>query len=122
MFLRNPFRKRSRRTIFRSRFAFGWNYNKFRKLWNGSAHLDKLDVSGNDMLLWWERDDQTRLAVLYLESFGNPRKFARTARRVSCAMPVLTVLTNTGLAETTPFQETLFEQAGVITTGGFGEL
>ena len=56
---------------------------------------DKLDVSGNDMLLWWERDDQTRLAVLYLDSFGNPRKFARTARRVSCAMPVLTVLTNT---------------------------
>jgi acyl-CoA synthetase (NDP forming)/GNAT superfamily N-acetyltransferase len=78
---------------------------------------DKLDVSGNDMLLWWERDDQTRLAVLYLESFGNPRKFARTARRVSCAMPVLTVL-----AEAAPFQETLFEQAGVITTGGFGEL
>jgi succinyl-CoA synthetase alpha subunit len=83
---------------------------------------DKLDVSGNDMLLWWERDDQTRLAVLYLESFGNPRKFARTARRVSCAMPVLTVLTstvlaNTGPAEATPFQETLFEQAGVITTG-----
>jgi hypothetical protein len=37
-------------------------------------------------------------------------------------MPVLTVLTNTGLAEATPFQETLFEQAGVITTGGFGEL
>ena len=83
---------------------------------------DKLDVSGNDMLLWWERDDQTRLAVLYLESFGNPRKFARTARRVSCAMPVLTVLTNTGLAETTSFRQTLFEQAGVITTGGFGEL
>jgi acyl-CoA synthetase (NDP forming) len=83
---------------------------------------DKLDVSGNDMLLWWERDDQTRLAVLYLESFGNPRKFARTARRVSCAMPVLTVLTSTGLAEATSFQETLFEQAGVITTAGFGEL
>jgi len=78
---------------------------------------DKLDVSGNDMLLWWERDDQTRLAVLYLDSFGNPRKFARTARRVSCAMPVLTVL-----ADKTPFQEALFEQAGVITTGGFGEL
>jgi acyl-CoA synthetase (NDP forming)/GNAT superfamily N-acetyltransferase len=78
---------------------------------------DKLDVSGNDMLLWWERDDQTRLAVLYLDSFGNPRKFARTARRVSSAMPVLTVL-----AEETPFQEALFEQAGVITTRGFGEL
>jgi len=39
----------------------------------------KLDVSGNDMLMWWEHDDVTRLAVLYLESFGNPRKFARTA-------------------------------------------
>ena len=65
---------------------------------------DKLDVSGNDMLLWWERDEQTKLAVLYLESFGNPRKFARTARRVSCAMPVLTVL-----ADETPFQEALFD-------------
>jgi acyl-CoA synthetase (NDP forming) len=78
---------------------------------------DKLDVSGNDMLLWWERDHLTKLAVLYLESFGNPRKFARTARRVSCAMPVLTVL-----SDETPFQEALFEQAGVITTRGFGEL
>ena len=57
---------------------------------------DKLDVSGNDMLLWWERDGLTRLAVLYIESFGNPRKFARTARRVSCAMPVLTVLADRG--------------------------
>ncbi len=37
---------------------------------------DKYDVSSNDLLMWWERDEQTRLAVLYLESFGNPRKFA----------------------------------------------
>ena len=37
---------------------------------------DKLDVSGNDMLMWWEQDGVTRLAVLYIESFGNPRKFA----------------------------------------------
>ena len=80
---------------------------------------DKLDVSSNDMLLWWERDGVTRLAVLYIESFGNPRKFARTARRVSCAMPVLTVAP-TGSDLT--LREALFEQAGVITTGGFGEL
>ena len=40
---------------------------------------DKLDVSGNDLLQWWAQDGTTRLAVLYLESFGNPRKFARTA-------------------------------------------
>ena len=53
---------------------------------------EKLDVSGNDMLMWWEHDGLTKLAVLYIESFGNPRKFARTARRVSGTMPVLTVL------------------------------
>ena len=43
----------------------------------------KLDVSSNDLLLWWEHDGITRLAILYIESFGNPRKFARTARRVA---------------------------------------
>jgi acyl-CoA synthetase (NDP forming) len=82
---------------------------------------DKLDVSGNDMLLWWERDGLTRLAILYIESFGNPRKFARTARRVSRTMPVLTVHADTGQAEPAAPQA-LFEQAGVITTRGFGEL
>jgi acyl-CoA synthetase (NDP forming) len=78
---------------------------------------DKLDVSGNDMLMWWEHDGLTKLAVLYIESFGNPRKFARTARRVSGTMPVLTVL-----ADRSDLREALFEQAGVITTRGFGEL
>ena len=78
---------------------------------------DKLDVSGNDMLMWWEHDDVTRLAVLYLESFGNPRKFARTARRVGAKMPVLTVS-----AGHTAADQALFEQAGIIATGSFGEL
>jgi acyl-CoA synthetase (NDP forming) len=50
---------------------------------------NKLDVSSNDMLMWWEHDGVTRLAELYVESSGNPRKFARTARRVSASMPVL---------------------------------
>jgi acyl-CoA synthetase (NDP forming)/GNAT superfamily N-acetyltransferase len=77
----------------------------------------KLDVSGNDMLMWWEYDDVTRLAVLYLESFGNPRKFARTARRVGAKMPVLTVRAGHSAAD-----QALFEQAGVIATGSFGEL
>jgi acyl-CoA synthetase (NDP forming) len=80
---------------------------------------DKLDVSSNDMLLWWEQDGVTRLAVLYIESFGNPRKFARTARRVSATMPVLTVLADRTDALT---REALFEQAGVVTTRAFGEL
>jgi len=77
---------------------------------------DKLDVSGNDLLMWWEHDGVTKVAVLYIESFGNPRKFARTARRVGAAIPVLT--SYAGRAD----REALFEQTGVITTSGFGEL
>ncbi len=76
----------------------------------------KLDVSGNDLLAWWEHDGVTKVAVLYIESFGNPRKFARTARRVGAAMPVLTTCARRA------DREALFEQAGVITTSGFGEL
>ena len=38
---------------------------------------NKADVSSNDLLEWWEDDDTTNLVLLYLESFGNPRKFAR---------------------------------------------
>jgi acyl-CoA synthetase (NDP forming)/GNAT superfamily N-acetyltransferase len=82
---------------------------------------DKLDVSGNDMLMWWEHDDVTRLAVLYIESFGNPRKFARTARRVGAKMPVLTVRT-AGNGPGSATEQALFEQAGVIAAGSFGEL
>src|SRR3984957_3097611 len=81
---------------------------------------DKLDVSGNVMLMWWEHDAVTKLAVLYLESFGNPRKFARTARRVGATIPVLTVLA--GQAAPLVSREALFEQAGVIVTRGYGEL
>jgi len=81
---------------------------------------EKLDVSGNDMLMWWEHDGLTKLAVLYIESFGNPRKFARTARRVSGTMPVLTVLADRYAPA--PGRAALFEQAGVIVTHGFGDL
>jgi acyl-CoA synthetase (NDP forming)/GNAT superfamily N-acetyltransferase len=81
----------------------------------------KLDVSGNDMLMWWEHDDATRLAVLYLESFGNPRKFARTARRVGAKLPVLTVR-DAGNGQGSAADQALFKQAGVIATGSVGEL
>jgi acyl-CoA synthetase (NDP forming) len=77
----------------------------------------KLDVSGNDVLMWWEHDGVTRLAVLYLDSFGNPRKFARTARRVGAKIPVLTVAAGHSSAD-----QALFEQAGVIATRSFSEL
>jgi acyl-CoA synthetase (NDP forming)/GNAT superfamily N-acetyltransferase len=79
----------------------------------------KLDVSSNDMLMWWEHDGVTKLAVLYIESFGNPRKFARTARRVSASMPILAVDAGRSMASQ---REALLEQAGVITTSGLGEL
>jgi len=96
---------------------------------------DKYDVSSNDLLCWWEHDDQTRLAILYVESFGNPRAFARTARRVGRQMPVLTVIGGRSAAgqraaashtaaAATPLvtQEALFTQAGVIATESLGEL
>ena len=46
---------------------------------------NKADVSGNDLLQYWEEDPDTDVILLYLESFGNPRKFARLARRVVAA-------------------------------------
>jgi acyl-CoA synthetase (NDP forming)/GNAT superfamily N-acetyltransferase len=96
---------------------------------------DKDDVSGTDMLLWWESDPATKLAVLYLESFRYPRKFARTARAVGRSMPIL--LVNAGhsavglrlaaaraAAEVSPqlTRQALFEQAGLIATANLGEL
>jgi acyl-CoA synthetase (NDP forming)/GNAT superfamily N-acetyltransferase len=96
---------------------------------------NKLDVSSNDMLMWWEQDGQTKLAVLYIESFGNPRKFGRTARRVGLKMPVLTVHAGrseagqraaashtAAVASPLVTREALFEQAGIIATPSFGEL
>lgn len=44
---------------------------------------NKADVSGNDLLEWWATDPQTQVVLLYLESFGNPRRFARLAREVT---------------------------------------
>jgi acyl-CoA synthetase (NDP forming)/GNAT superfamily N-acetyltransferase len=96
---------------------------------------DKDDVSGTDMLLWWESDPATKLAVLYLESFGNPRKFARAARAVSRSMPVLTVnagrsapsLRRAAIRAATQVapqltRQALLQQAGVIATANLGEL
>ena len=95
----------------------------------------KYDVSSNDMLMWWEQDQATKLAVLYTESFGNPRKFARTARRVGRTLPVLTVppgrsatgqraaAAPTAAAVTVPVtRAALFRQAGIIATDSLGEL
>ncbi len=52
---------------------------------------NKGDVSGNDLLQYWEQDGQTDVILLYLESFGNPRRFARIAKRVSRQKPIVAV-------------------------------
>jgi acetyl coenzyme A synthetase (ADP forming)-like protein len=52
---------------------------------------NRADVSSNDLLEYWEEDDATRVVLLYLESFGNPRRFARIARRVSRRKPIIAV-------------------------------
>ena len=88
---------------------------------------NKADVSSNDLLEWWEDDDATEVVLLYLESFGNPGKFSRLARRVARRKPILALkagTTNAGakaasshtaaLAGSDAAVEALFRQAGVL--------
>ena len=88
---------------------------------------NRADVSGNDLLQYWEEDPSTDLALLYLETFGNPRRFARLARRISARKPVLCVKSARSRAGRRMAQahigaspqndaevEALFHQAGVI--------
>jgi acetyl coenzyme A synthetase (ADP forming)-like protein len=96
---------------------------------------NRADVSANDLLLWWEQDVHTRLVVLYLESFGNPRKFARIARRLSRTKPIVAMKggrssagsraarSHTAAAATpAAVVDALFRQAGVIAVDSLGEL
>jgi acyl-CoA synthetase (NDP forming)/GNAT superfamily N-acetyltransferase len=88
---------------------------------------DKADVSGNDVLQYWRHDPATEVILLYLESFGNPRRFARIARRVSTTKPVIAVKAGRGPARPGPASshtaamaspdavvEALFQQTGVV--------
>ena len=52
---------------------------------------NKADISGNDLLQYWESDESTTVIALYLESFGNPRKFVRIASRVARSKPIVAV-------------------------------
>jgi acetate---CoA ligase (ADP-forming) len=97
---------------------------------------NKADISSNDLLSYWEQDERTGLVLLYLESFGNPRKFARVARRVARTKPVLAVKSgrsaagaratssHTGalLAASDVTVDALFHQAGVIRADTLEEL
>ena len=79
-------RPRAARSVWRSSSAAegrGLGLSAFVSIGN------KADVSSNDLLEWWEDDDATSLVALYVESFGNPAKFARIARRLSRKKPIL---------------------------------
>lgn len=97
---------------------------------------NKADLSGNDLLNYWEQDPGTDVGVLYLESFGNPRKFARIAPRFARSKPLLAVksgrsaagaratASHTGalLEASDVTVDALFEQAGVIRADSVHEL
>ena len=96
---------------------------------------NKADVSGNDLLCYWEQDAATTVCALYLESFGNPRKFARIAARVGRSKPIVavksgrTVAGSRGAASHTAAAATpdvavdsLFDQAGVTRVDSLAEL
>jgi acyl-CoA synthetase (NDP forming)/RimJ/RimL family protein N-acetyltransferase len=63
---------------------------------------NRADVSGNDLLQYWEDDPGTDVILLYLESFGNPRKFARLARRIGRTKPIVALASPARPAPLTP--------------------
>ncbi|RMG20710.1 MAG: hypothetical protein D6732_28440 [Methanobacteriota archaeon] len=96
---------------------------------------NRADVSGNDLLQYWEEDNQTKFAILYLETFGNPRRFVRIARRMSYKKPILCVKSGRSSAgafttktkytsSVTALDEVdaLFSQTGMIVTDTLEEL
>ena len=96
---------------------------------------NKADVSGNDLIEYWEQDPGTSVILLYLESFGNPRRFTQIARRVARKKPIIVVksgrtragmraaMSHTGsLAGTDKAVDALCTQSGVIRTDTIEEL
>jgi acyl-CoA synthetase (NDP forming)/GNAT superfamily N-acetyltransferase len=95
---------------------------------------NRADVSGNDLMQYWEEDPDTSVVLLYLESIGNPRKFTRLARRISRSKPIVAVksgrttqgvpLGHAAQALSLPDHavSALFAQAGVVRVDSPGEL
>ena len=95
---------------------------------------NRADVSGNDLLQYWEEDPASGVVLLYLESIGNPRKFTRLARRLSRTKPIVAVKTgrstqgvplgHAARALTLPDHavSALFAQAGVIRVDDLDQL
>lgn len=96
---------------------------------------NKADVSSNDLIQYWAEDPRTDVILLYLESFGNPRKFGRIAKRIAATKPIVVVKSgrsragaraassHTGaLASTDVVAGALFRQAGIMRTDTLEEL
>lgn len=96
---------------------------------------NKADVSSNDLIQYWATDDRTDVILLYLESFGNPRKFAQIARRVGRQKPIVAVKagrssagaraasSHTGARATSDaLTDALLRQSGVIRTHTLEEM
>ena len=96
---------------------------------------NKVDVSSNDLIQYWADDQRTSVILLYLESFGNPKKFSEIARRVGRSKPIVAVKSgrsvsgaraassHTGaLVASDKVVDALFRQAGVIRTDTLEEL
>ncbi|HLZ26879.1 MAG TPA: GNAT family N-acetyltransferase [Chloroflexota bacterium] len=97
---------------------------------------NKADISGNDLLGYWHSDPRTDVILLYLESFGNPRKFARFARAIGRSKPIVALksgrstvgaratASHTGalLSASDVTVDALFHQAGVIRTDTLDEM
>ena len=96
---------------------------------------NKADVSSNDLIQYWANDERTDVILLYLESFGNPRKFSQIARRVGRHKPIVAVKagrsaagaraasSHTGARATSDaLTDTLLRQSGVIRTHTLEEM
>lgn len=90
---------------------------------------NRADVSGNDLLQYWDTDPDTDVVLLYLETFGNPRKFSRIARRVARGKPIVAVSSGRNATRTVPVsalersvERDLFAQAGIVQVDTISEL
>ena len=97
---------------------------------------NKADISGNDLLSYWDDDPNTDVVLMYLESFGNPRRFAKLARRLGKHTPIVAVksgrsaagsraaMSHTGalLAASDSTVDALFRQSGVVRTDTLEQL
>jgi acetyl coenzyme A synthetase (ADP forming)-like protein len=105
----------------------------------GIAHFvsvgNKADISGNDLLLEWENDPTIRTILMYVENFGNPRRFLEIASRITRTKPIIALKSgrstagaraassHTGaLAASDTTVDALLAQAGVLRAGSVEEL